>query len=126
MKPYLAVNTFMQTRMLPLIKQEALLFDQITFVYYEGISSDINRFPDISNELEWLLDNNILIEVPPPKQWVEENADDLKRTQGHIAESLTSIFGDKIDLTKLGEKEIISILPTRTTAERASFGGLYT
>lgn len=39
MKPYLAVNAIMQTKMLPLIKHEALLFDQITFVHNEGISA---------------------------------------------------------------------------------------
>jgi hypothetical protein len=117
MKPYLAVNDRMPTQLLPLIKQEALLFDQITFVPYE--SSNLSLFSDISNELIWLLDNNIMIEVPPPKEWVEENADDLKRTRAHLKESQISLFGGEIDSTTF--EEIISVLPTRTMAERASF-----
>jgi hypothetical protein len=54
MKPYLAVNNPFRQPILPLIKQEALLFDQITFVHYA------NQLADISNELEWLLEKNIL------------------------------------------------------------------
>ena len=119
MKPYLAVNTLFRQPILPLIKQEALLFDQITFVHYA------NQLPDISNELEWLSDKDILIDLPPRKEFVDEIADDLKRTNAHIAQSLTSLFGNNVDLTRLkreiSEEEILATLPTRTKAERASF-----
>lgn len=128
MKPYLAVNTFMAPRMLPLIKQEALLFDQITFVHIEGITSHLVEFADTANELEWLMGKNIVIELPPPRKWAKENLDDLERTRTHIGESLISLFGREMELAKAEEKEssltseeITALLPRRTKEERAAF-----